>query len=54
MKRSTATGKNEKFVIIALTCTCRVCKRCCRMAENEVSALRLLIGLQVLESVLRY
>ena len=52
MKRSTATGKNRKFVVIIFVCACRVCKRCCPMAEKEVSVLKLLIGLQERANVL--
>ena len=51
MKRSTA--KYRKFVIIVFTCARRVCRRCCPTAEKEVSALRLLIGLQERANVLR-
>ena len=34
MKRSTATGKNRKFVIIIFTCELGFCKRCCPIAEK--------------------
>ena len=53
MKRSTATGKNGKFVITIFTCACGFCKRCCPIAEKEVSALKLLIGLHERANVLR-
>ena len=45
MKRSTATGKNRKFVIIIYTAHVRFCKRS-PIAEKEISAIKLLIGWQ--------
>ena len=53
MKRSTATGKNRKFVVINSRAHVGFCKRCCPIAEKEVSALRLLIGLQEPANMLR-
>ena len=53
MTTSTATAKDGKFAIIVLMCTCPVCKRCCPIAEKEVSDLRLLIGLQERANVFR-
>ena len=53
MKRSTATGRNKKFVIIIFTCACRVLLEVLSYSRNEVSALKLLIGLQERANVLR-
>ena len=53
MERSTASGKNGKYVIIVFTYTCRVLKEMLPYRGEEVSASRLLIGLKERANVVR-
>ena len=53
MKKSTATGKNANGLSLYSRAHVGFCKRCCPIAEKEVSALRLPIGLQERTNVLR-
>ena len=46
MKRSTATVRMRNLPLMYSRAHVGFCKRCCPMMEKEVSALRLLIGLQ--------
>ena len=53
MKRSTATARIENLLSLYSCAHVGFCKRCCPMAEKEVSVLKLLIGLQERANVLR-
>ena len=53
MKRSTATGKNRKFVIIIFTCACRVLQEMFSYGRKGSFSLKLLIGWQERANVLR-
>ena len=54
MKRTTATGKNGKFVIIAFTCACRVSSEMLSYSGERNFSFKVLIGLQERANVLWY
>ena len=53
MKDRATTARMENLLSLYSRAYVKFCKKCCPIAEKEVSALRLLVGLQEQANVLR-